>query len=437
MTLRIFLSHSHDDNDWCDGFVEELRKYDVDIWYDHRSLELGDDWIDSIEKELADRDILLVIITPEAMDSTWVKRELRLALTMDKRIVGIIQKVAKPFGFINTYQMMNCIGKDAIEVATLFAQSTKLPLIEASQNVLEEKEIQSASFPPVSQQGERDSQKPQNVSVLEPESLSGVLISSITEDEKITVADGNRYPFRSRILRHRRPIISALIVLVLVVSLIPFIPFPACIGTFCRSPQHSTSQQSGAAQAFSLSLVDVVSPSFVLPGNPQHYTASNTPPNSTGAVLIAKNTSSYYKIIVDVRNLRTTGSDILIDYVALKIQQIPAVPRPLRVWTHGVATTYITYPYPVTYKGQTPGQLLYAAPPQNVILKDGEDNQISIQISSAVTAYLQFQVLVAYQITTSTTTTVLTLPRTFQVVFSDASNWQPYVLQNGSFVEKS
>ncbi len=434
MTLRIFLSHSHEDNDWCDRFVYELSKYDVDIWYDHQSLDIGEQWVMTIGNEVIDRDIFLIIITPESLSSKWVQRELSLALTEEKQIIGIIQKKPKSVGWINIYQMIDGTGKDAVEVATFFAQRRNLTLIEQSANVLEEKEIQPSNFPPVSQSGEKDGQKLQSVSVLEPGSLSEDLPSNISENEKLTIADGNRHPFRNSILRHRRLLISAVIVLILIVSLVPFIPFPPCIGNFCRSVQHPTSQQSGATQALSFSLVDVVSPSFVLPDNPQNYTAGSILPTSTGAVLLAKNTSSYYKIIVDVQNLRSTGVNILIDYIALKIQQIPAVPRPLRVWTQGVATTYNTYPYPVTYKGQTPGQPLYADPPQNVTLKHGEDNQISIQISSTVTTYLQFQVQVAYQITTSTTISVLTLPQTFQVVFSDASNWQQYVLQNGTFV---
>ncbi|MHB8598354.1 MAG: toll/interleukin-1 receptor domain-containing protein [Ktedonobacteraceae bacterium] len=437
MALRIFLSHSHEDNDWCDDFVKELRKYDVDIWYDRESLEVSKRWIPTIEKGIANSDIFLIIITPDSWNSDFVQMERELALKQKKQTIAIYLKEIEIDGFITLIQMMNCVGKDAVEVATLLVQLFKLTIMQQPQNVLEDKEIQPSNFPSVSQSREKDGQKLQNVSVLEPGTLSEDLPSRIAENEKLTIADGNRHPFRNSILRHRKPLISSVIVLILIVSLVPFIPFPACIGTFCRSPQHSTSQQSGAARTLSFSLVDVVSPSFVLPDNPQSYTTGSTLPTSTGAVLLAKNTSSYYKIIVDVRNLRSTGVNILIDYIALKIQQIPAVPRPLRVWTQGVATTYNTYPYPVTYEGQTPGQPLYAAPPQNVTLKHGEDNQISIQISSAVTAYLQFQVQVAYQISTATTTTVLTLPQTFQVVFSDASNWQQYVLQNGSFVEKS
>ncbi len=143
---------------------------------------------------------------------------------------------------------------------------------------------------------------------------------------------------------------------------------------------------------------------------------------------LAKNTSTHYTIIINVQNLRYEGADILIDYVALKLLAIPALPHPLRVWTPGVATTYLGYPYPVTYKGQKPGQLLYAKHSKNVILAPagpnltGESDTLSIQVMSKVAARLQFQVEITYQITSGPLT--LILPWSFQVVFSDASNWQ-------------
>lgn len=39
--LRVFLSHSHKDNGWCDGFVEELKNNNLDVWYDREGLYIG------------------------------------------------------------------------------------------------------------------------------------------------------------------------------------------------------------------------------------------------------------------------------------------------------------------------------------------------------------------------------------------------------------
>ena len=332
MTLRIFLSHSHEDNDWCDGFVNELRNYDVDIWYDRQSLDAGGKWVSIIENELTNRDIFLIILTPDSWNSEWVRNEFALALAAQKQIVGIVYKKTQLSGFINIHQMINIVGQDPTEAAIITAHNLKLNIIKQPQNGIEDIEIQPSISP-----------------LFRP----------------------HRNPRKWRLL------VSVVIFLALALSLAPFIPSPACFPAFCRSSQQPTSQQSPKNgeevhdQNLSMALVDVVSPSFVLPGGSQSYSTSNTSPQSISAVSLAKNTSTYDKIIVDVKNVRHEGVDILIDYIALKLLSIPALPRTLKVWKPGVSTTYIAYPYPVTYKGQTPGQLLYAEPRQNVILKPG------------------------------------------------------------------
>lgn len=79
-TLRIFISHSHADIEWCRPFVAALREQGHDPWLDDSNLKLGDPWPMEIEQELLARDIFMLIVTPESMKSDWVRRELAVAL---------------------------------------------------------------------------------------------------------------------------------------------------------------------------------------------------------------------------------------------------------------------------------------------------------------------------------------------------------------------
>ncbi len=230
-------------------------------------------------------------------------------------------------------------------------------------------------------------------------------------------------------------LISATILLALAFSLLPFFPLPTCSFPFCYSSQRSIKQSSSQDerevqnQNLSVELIDVVSPSFVFLDDPKRHSGGTPPSTDISAVLLPKNASTYDTIIVNVQNLRYGGAYILIDSIALHLLSIPPFPqRPLSVWTPGGARTYIAYPYPVTYTGQTPGQLLYAEPLHNVTLEPRETNQLSIQVLSRVTAFLQFQVQIFYRIANANTESSLILPRTFQVVFSDASNWHEKIL---------
>lgn len=81
----IFLSHSHQDNSWCRQFVAHLRAAlgNVDpryIFYDESSLQLGDNWLDRIQRELMARPIFLLVLTPRAISSDYVRREVAMAL---------------------------------------------------------------------------------------------------------------------------------------------------------------------------------------------------------------------------------------------------------------------------------------------------------------------------------------------------------------------
>lgn len=79
--MRIFVSHSHQDNDWCRPFVEALKAVGYDVWYDETGLTGGDEWLDSIQREVENREVFLLILTPEAWDSKWVQREFKSAIT--------------------------------------------------------------------------------------------------------------------------------------------------------------------------------------------------------------------------------------------------------------------------------------------------------------------------------------------------------------------
>ncbi len=79
---RIFVSHSHEDNDFCHRLVRDLRSalHDDDaVWFDAAGLQGGDPWWSKIREELRTREIFIVILSPAAMDSRWVNDEIDLA----------------------------------------------------------------------------------------------------------------------------------------------------------------------------------------------------------------------------------------------------------------------------------------------------------------------------------------------------------------------
>jgi len=84
----IFVSHSHQDDDYCRAFVHELRAAGADVWYDEHNLTSGQ-LLTDIQRELHARRVFVPILSKAALhESTWVKNECMWAFTLYSREPG-------------------------------------------------------------------------------------------------------------------------------------------------------------------------------------------------------------------------------------------------------------------------------------------------------------------------------------------------------------
>jgi hypothetical protein len=80
--LRVFVSYSSVDTEFCDRMVAYLRDTlaAVDLFYDATSLQGGDAWVKRIPREILARPDFVVVLSPNAVESSWVQEEAQLAL---------------------------------------------------------------------------------------------------------------------------------------------------------------------------------------------------------------------------------------------------------------------------------------------------------------------------------------------------------------------
>lgn len=71
----VFVSHAHADNSLCDRYVDALRSFGLDIWYDRNDLQGGHQLTTEIETQLELRTAFVVMLTPASVASYWVKME--------------------------------------------------------------------------------------------------------------------------------------------------------------------------------------------------------------------------------------------------------------------------------------------------------------------------------------------------------------------------
>lgn len=90
----IFLSHNSADKPFVRKLANDLRRNGHYAWVDEAEINVGDSLIEKIEEGIETMEYLGVVISSNSIDSEWVKREVRIALTQE--ISGKRVKVDMP-----------------------------------------------------------------------------------------------------------------------------------------------------------------------------------------------------------------------------------------------------------------------------------------------------------------------------------------------------
>jgi len=118
---RIFISHSTKDNDFGLRLSDDLRQIigvDDAVWLDASSdLEGGDAYWSEIHEELTTRDVFLIVLSLDAMESERVLRELDMARAEKKRIVPLLYKPCYLRADLRTIQYISFLPPKTYETA--------------------------------------------------------------------------------------------------------------------------------------------------------------------------------------------------------------------------------------------------------------------------------------------------------------------------------
>jgi hypothetical protein len=81
--MRAFLSHSSADKQLAILIYRALRDQAVDVWFDRLELRAGDSLLTKIAEGIGNAEYLLVLVTENSKVSSWVQKELSIALTQE------------------------------------------------------------------------------------------------------------------------------------------------------------------------------------------------------------------------------------------------------------------------------------------------------------------------------------------------------------------
>ena|SRR6266568_969427 len=91
----IFLSYGRTDSEFASKLSEDLRNSGHRVWMDTTGITGGDDWRERISVAIGASKLVLTVLSPEALSSTWVRRELGYADEVGKPILPVFYEACE------------------------------------------------------------------------------------------------------------------------------------------------------------------------------------------------------------------------------------------------------------------------------------------------------------------------------------------------------
>lgn len=81
----VFISHATSDDAFVSALRRALEGLHIPVWVDSRNLRGGDVLAPDIAQAIEQARQVIVILSPHTINSSWVRREIRQALQVQKR----------------------------------------------------------------------------------------------------------------------------------------------------------------------------------------------------------------------------------------------------------------------------------------------------------------------------------------------------------------
>ncbi len=108
---QVFISHARLDAEFAHRLAEDLRNRGWAVWIAPESIRPGEKWVAAIERGLAESGIFLAVVTPNALQSRWVKTETQDAIAAEHegqvRVIPLLAAPCDVTGLLKTYQQVS------------------------------------------------------------------------------------------------------------------------------------------------------------------------------------------------------------------------------------------------------------------------------------------------------------------------------------------
>lgn len=109
---QIFISYSRKDVDFARKLAASLSDLGAEVWIDVEDIPVGMNWSRAIQQGLDQCDVLLLIMSPDSMNSRNVENEWQYVLDQGKAVIPIRWRPAKPHFQLNRLQYHDFHNRD-------------------------------------------------------------------------------------------------------------------------------------------------------------------------------------------------------------------------------------------------------------------------------------------------------------------------------------
>lgn len=85
---QLFVSHAHQDAEFAHRLANDLKAHGCRVWIAPESIHPGEKWAEAIDRGLQESGVFILVLTPHAVRSTWVRDETYAAIQFEKQGLG-------------------------------------------------------------------------------------------------------------------------------------------------------------------------------------------------------------------------------------------------------------------------------------------------------------------------------------------------------------
>jgi hypothetical protein len=125
MPIKAFLSYSTRDKRLAGELRDLLSTAGIDLFLAHHTLAPSTEWRQEIKRQIASREVFVLLLTKDFHSSKWTDQEVGMAIAQRKTILPL-QCPVRPYGFASDYQAISVthVGESFWELNCRHLEST-------------------------------------------------------------------------------------------------------------------------------------------------------------------------------------------------------------------------------------------------------------------------------------------------------------------------